>query len=158
MSMVHVPGYTRKISNRGRQSTGTANPIDQWVGQRLRLLRCASGVSQDKLGKAIGLTFQQVQKYESGDNRLSASRMWDICQVLGITPNDLFAAAPAAVAAASPAKIDSNKEEVMLEALRGSRGILEIARHYFKLSPGKQEALRVMAKSLDFEDGAQPQP
>jgi len=56
-------------------STKNPNPIDKHVGSRLRMRRMMLGMSQEKLGEAFGLTFQQVQKYERGMNRMSASRL-----------------------------------------------------------------------------------
>ena len=72
---------TRKAS-RGRTPTGQPNPIDVHVGNRIRLRRTLLGLSQEKLASLLGLTFQQVQKYERGMNRVGASRLWDIGKVL----------------------------------------------------------------------------
>src|SRR3546814_4553159 len=58
--------------------TGSPNPVDVHVGGRVRLRRTLLGLSQEKLGEALGLTFQQVQKYERGANRIGASRMFDL--------------------------------------------------------------------------------
>lgn len=60
------------------------NPIDLHVGSRVRLQRMLAGMSQEKLGEFLGLTFQQVQKYEQGKNRIGASRLHAISQVLGV--------------------------------------------------------------------------
>ena len=77
-----------KKSIRGRLD-GEPNPVDIHVGNRVRMYRTLKGLSQEKLGEALGLTFQQVQKYEKGLNRIGASRLWDISQVLE-TPIALF--------------------------------------------------------------------
>lgn len=66
------------------------NPIDQYVGQRIRARRMALGVSQEKLGAALGVTFQQVQKYEKGTNRVSASRLQQVGDVLGVPVSHFF--------------------------------------------------------------------
>ncbi len=66
------------------------NIVDSYVGRRLRLLRNQKHVSQKDLADRLGITFQQIQKYEKGLNRLPASRMLAICFALDITPNDLF--------------------------------------------------------------------
>src|SRR5215210_2579342 len=60
------------------------SPVDQHVGRRIRMRRTMIGLSQEKLGAALGLTFQQVQKYEKGTNRVGASRLLDIAGVLGV--------------------------------------------------------------------------
>ena len=65
------------------------NPVDVHVGSCVRKYRILRGMSQEKFAEILGVTFQQVQKYESGRNRISASRLWDISQVLN-TPISLF--------------------------------------------------------------------
>ena len=70
--------------SRGRTPDGDPNPIDIHVGNRIRVRRQLFGLSQEKLAEMLGLTFQQVQKYERGTNRVGASRLWDISQVLNI--------------------------------------------------------------------------
>src|SRR6186997_1732132 len=78
----------KRKTARGRKSSGRMaskgfpNPVDVHVGTRVRLRRTLLGLSQEKLGEAIGLTFQQVQKYERGANRIGASRLWDLSRVL----------------------------------------------------------------------------
>jgi transcriptional regulator with XRE-family HTH domain len=61
-----------------------ANPIDAQVGNRLRLRRMMIGMSQERLGELLGLTFQQVQKYEKGVNRIGAGRLFEIARILGV--------------------------------------------------------------------------
>lgn len=73
-----------KKSSRGRTPDGEPNPIDVHVGNRIRLRRTLLGLSQEKLASLLGLTFQQVQKYERGMNRVGASRLWDIGKVLEV--------------------------------------------------------------------------
>lgn len=71
------------------------NPIDRHVGSRVRMQRMLAGISQEKLGEALGLTFQQVQKYEKGTNRISASRLQQIAKMLGVPVSFFFEGAPA---------------------------------------------------------------
>lgn len=66
------------------------NPIDVHVGARLRLRRTLLGLSQEKLGEAVGITFQQLQKYERGSNRISASRLYNLAQVLNVPVSFFF--------------------------------------------------------------------
>jgi transcriptional regulator with XRE-family HTH domain len=66
-----------------------ANPIDIQVGNRVRIRRMLIGMSQERLGDLLGLTFQQVQKYEKGVNRIGAGRLFDISRILGV-PIDYF--------------------------------------------------------------------
>jgi transcriptional regulator with XRE-family HTH domain len=70
------------------------NPIDKHVGSRVRMRRVLIGMSQEKLGEALGLTFQQVQKYEKGTNRIGASRLQQISTILGVPVSFFFEGAP----------------------------------------------------------------
>ena len=66
------------------------SPVDLHVGARIKLRRSLLGLSQERLGDALGLTFQQVQKYERGANRVSASRLYDLARVLDVPINFFF--------------------------------------------------------------------
>jgi transcriptional regulator with XRE-family HTH domain len=79
----------RRGGNRGK-TDGEPNLVDVHVGRRIRLRRSLLEMSQSDLGKELGLTFQQVQKYERGDNRVSASRLFDIARVLDVTISFFF--------------------------------------------------------------------
>ena len=70
------------------------NPIDKYVGSRVRMRRMMLGMSQEKLGNALGLTFQQVQKYEKGTNRIGASRLQQISNILQVPVSFFFEGAP----------------------------------------------------------------
>jgi transcriptional regulator with XRE-family HTH domain len=74
--------------------TKVPNPIDKHVGSRLRMRRVMLGMSQEKLGDAFGLTFQQVQKYEKGVNRMGASRLQQAAQILDVSVPFFFEGAP----------------------------------------------------------------
>ena len=70
------------------------NPIDRHVGSRVRMRRMLAGISQERLGEALGLTFQQVQKYEKGSKRISASRLQQIAKMLDVPVAFFFDGAP----------------------------------------------------------------
>jgi transcriptional regulator with XRE-family HTH domain len=70
------------------------NPIDKHVGSRVRMRRMMLSMSQEKLGDALGLTFQQVQKYEKGTNRIGASRLQQIANILQVPVSFFFEGAP----------------------------------------------------------------
>jgi transcriptional regulator with XRE-family HTH domain len=74
--------------------TKTPNPIDKHVGSRVRMRRVLIGMSQERLGDALGLTFQQVQKYEKGTNRIGASRLQQIARILGMPIEFFFEGSP----------------------------------------------------------------
>jgi transcriptional regulator with XRE-family HTH domain len=78
---VRKSGSSRKPPEYGR-GTGVPDPIDVHVGSQIRTRRLLLGMNQEELAQRLGLTFQQVQKYESGANRVSASRLWEIAAIL----------------------------------------------------------------------------
>ncbi len=97
---------------------GGPNPIDVHVGSRVRLRRTLLGMTQTKLGEAIGLTFQQVQKYERGLNRISASRLFDLTRVLDVPVSFFFDD--------MPEKLDSSdrRREVEMRSFKaGAQGL-----------------------------------
>src|ERR1700754_95729 len=81
-------------------ATKAPNPIDKYVGSRVRMRRIMLGMSQEKLGEALGLTFQQIQKYEKGTNRVGASRIQQISEILQVPVSFLFAGGPSGIARA----------------------------------------------------------
>ncbi len=105
-----------------------AHPIDIYVGGRMRLRRIQLGLSQGALASKIGVSFQAVQKYESGDIRISASRLYDVAQVLEVSPAFFFEGYPDGIVAkniaeeASPASETFDRREVM-SLIRGYYGI-----------------------------------
>lgn len=92
-------------STRGRLSSGAPNPVDAHVGRRLRLRRIMVGMSQEQLADAIGVTFQQIQKYERGANRISASRLWDLSVMLNCPVSFFYKEMEDDVACASPRNV-----------------------------------------------------
>ena len=105
-----------------------AHPIDIYVGGRMRLRRIQLGLSQGALAGKIGVSFQAVQKYESGDIRISASRLYDVAQVLEVSPAFFFEGYPDGLVAkniareVSPANETFDRREVM-SLIRGYYGI-----------------------------------
>jgi len=73
-----------------KQAIRTATEVDAYVGSQLKSLRKSTRLSQTDLAKKVGVTFQQIQKYERGTNRIGASRLWDFCKVLDVAPGHFF--------------------------------------------------------------------
>lgn len=98
------------------------NPIDIHVGSRVRLRRMMLGMSQEKLGESLGITFQQIQKYEKGTNRIGASRLQHIATVLSVPVSFFFEDAPG-----TPAEADgfaeSRPAHYIVDFLSSSEGI-----------------------------------
>ena len=85
-----------KKAKRKSASPRSANAIDEFIGARMRERRQALGISQTDLGKTLGVSFQQIQKYESGRNRVSAGRLFDICKALNVSLSSMFERDPKA--------------------------------------------------------------
>lgn len=92
-----------------------SHPVDEFVGQRLRHRRWLVGMTQQQLGEAVGIKFQQIQKYESGVNRVSASRLWDISRALSVPVSFFFEGLqdPAKAKMAEKAAANENGEAVL---------------------------------------------
>jgi transcriptional regulator with XRE-family HTH domain len=133
------------------RGTGRPNPVDVHVGARVRLRRTLLGLSQEKLGEAIGLTFQQVQKYERGANRIGSSRLFDLSRVLDVPIGFFFDEMPADVAASSPAQSRGMAEEPVSYELdpMAKRETLELVRAYYKIAdPATRKRLFELTKAL----------
>ena len=111
------------------------NPVDVHVGARVRKRRTLLGMSQEKLGDAIGLTFQQVQKYERGVNRIGSSRLFDLGRVLDVPVAYFFDEMPDEVAARSPAQRSGNSTADFGHARdpMARRETLELVRAYYQI-------------------------
>ncbi len=97
-----------------------AHPVDVHVGHTLRIIRKRAGVSQTALAMQLGLSFQQVQKYERGSNRISASKLWEISQFLHVTVNAFYEGlegAPAAILEADLAQVLATPDGLALVRL-----------------------------------------
>ncbi|HEV3241671.1 MAG TPA: helix-turn-helix domain-containing protein [Methyloceanibacter sp.] len=112
------------------------NPVDQHVGSRVRLRRMLLGMSQERLGESMGLTFQQVQKYEKGVNRIGASRLFQISKILDVPVQFFFEEAPHTGGRTTPGMAAANSEAFILEFLNSREG-LELNRAFVKISEPK---------------------
>ena len=121
------------VGRRRRRKSDKPNPVDVHVGSRVRLRRTLLGMSQERLGEAIGLTFQQVQKYERGANRIGASRLYDLSRVLDVPVSFFFDDIDPAVAA-RPTEAAAVPDEARAEPdpmMR--RETLELVRAYYRI-------------------------
>ncbi len=118
-----------------RPGSGTKRPnsMDAHVGSRVRLRRMMMGMSQEKLGEQMGLTFQQIQKYERGINRVSASRLYELARVLGVTVQFFFEEVHLGQdTVAQPGFAEPQPEGAIIEFL-GSRDGLELNRAFVRI-------------------------
>jgi transcriptional regulator with XRE-family HTH domain len=141
----------RKPSGR-TASTGNPNPIDVHVGSRVRLRRTLLGMSQEKLGEAIGLTFQQVQKYERGANRIGSSRLFDLSRVLDVPVSFFFDDMAPGVSSRSPGRLkglSEQKQEPFERDPMAKRETLELVRAYYRITdPQVRKRIFELTKSL----------
>lgn len=145
-----------RLSTRGRTPSGKPNPVDVHVGARIRLRRTLLGMSQESLGEAIGLTFQQVQKYERGANRVGASRLWDLSRVLDVPVSYFFDDMDDGVSNLSPrhirGAIDEPREARDADPLT-RRETLELVRAYYRIpSPQVRRRVFELTKTLGTPD------
>lgn len=146
-----VKNTARRVSSRGRTPSGKPNPIDVHVGARVRLRRTLMGMSQEKLGEALGLTFQQVQKYERGANRVGASRLFDLSRVLDVPVSFFFDDMSEEVEALSPRLISGLAEEPASFETdpMTKRETLELVRAYYRITdPHVRKRVLDLAKAL----------
>jgi transcriptional regulator with XRE-family HTH domain len=90
----------------------SAREIDAYVGQQMRKRREALGISQGRLGRHLGLTFSQIQKYEKGTNRIGAGRLYQIAAYLGVAPSHFFTGMESGELVAAPQRQDARREEL----------------------------------------------
>lgn len=116
-------------------SDSIPNPIDIHVGKRVRLRRNILRITQKELGEMLGLAFQQIQKYEKGGNRISASRLWDISKVLGVPVGFFYEEIDDETDAQSPRP--KNDDEEYLKELTNDpmqrEETLKLVRAYYKI-------------------------
>src|SRR5690348_5903868 len=139
----------------GPEKEGRPSPIDVHVGSRIRLRRTLLGMSQERLGESLGLTFQQVQKYERGVNRVGASRLFDLSRVLDVPisfffddmPDSLaanFGGLPSRRSAGAPDQPDSFADDTL-----SRRETLELVRAYYRITdPAIRKRVFDLIKSM----------
>lgn len=122
-----------------RGKRGRSNQVDAHVGSRVRMRRTLLGLSQEKLGDALGLTFQQVQKYERGANRIGASRLYQLTRILDVPVSFFFdemdepeAGSPKGIAIGLAEGADTFDRDPMAK-----RETLELVRSYYKITDPK---------------------
>lgn len=115
------------------------NPIDRHVGSRVRMRRMLAGISQEKLGEALGLTFQQIQKYEKGANRISASRLQQIAKKLEVPVSFFFDGAPSGDAPSATGATgfsDSSSTAYISDFLATSEGV-QLTKAFVRIKSGR---------------------
>jgi len=140
-------------------------PVDAHVGSRMRLRRTMLGMSQEKLAHALGLTFQQVQKYERGTNRVGASRLYELSKILDVPVQFFFDEMPAEIAATARGPESKgpgpgayiggvwNPNAVGDDSRMMTRETLELVRAYYRIrNPRVRRKVYDLARSLGGDD------
>ncbi len=164
--MIKLPRifYSPAGIGRGRRQSylppGTSHPVDVHVGSRVRLRRTMLGMSQEKLGDAVGLTFQQIQKYERGANRIGSSRLYQFSHILGVPVAFFFGDMPSEALENTPkpaiAGMSDNDQAGLDQDPMSRQETLELVRGYYRIQDPKvrkklYELLRSMANLPDDE-------
>ncbi len=102
-----------------KRDVRTATEVDAFVGAQLKILRKTAGFSQTGLANQVGVTFQQIQKYERGMNRIGASRLWEFCKIFDVVPGRFFDGVEAHLALLETAEKKSEPEKPASLAMTG---------------------------------------
>lgn len=138
----------------GDQSESRPSPVDVHVGSRIRLRRTLMGMSQERLGDALGLTFQQVQKYERGVNRVGASRLFDLSRILDVPIGFFYDNMPDAASGATQSPRGSlgfaeAQDGFGNDDTLGRRETLELVRAYYRITdPNVRKRMFDLMKSM----------
>ncbi len=146
---------TRAPRRPGRRKSDRPNPIDVHVGSRVRLRRNMLGLSQEKLGEAIGLTFQQVQKYERGANRIGASRLHELSGVLGVPVSFFYDETDPVHAPPVPSGLEESPQEGFDSDPLRRRETMELVDAYYDIADvAVRRRLFDLAKALAASETA----
>jgi len=126
-----VNGEEKMIENKKKP-----NPIDVHVGSRIRLRRNMLGMSQEKLGESLGITFQQIQKYEKGTNRVGASRLQAISSILGVAVSFFFEDAPGGESVETRGLAEDGSASFVVDFLNSAEG-LQLNRAFVQIADAK---------------------
>ncbi len=129
-----------------------ANAIDLHVGKRLRRRRRLLGLTQQQLAQSIGIRFQQIQKYECGANRVTASRLYELATALNVPVTYYFEGLQHAAAEAGAAIAPANDRDLIAADVLSQKETLELIRAYYKLGERPRRRLLDLAKALQDEN------
>lgn len=127
---------------------GEKDPIDAYAGQRMRMRRGLLGWSQDKLAQAIGVSFQQVQKYENGTNRMGASRLMNVAQVLGVPVAYFF---DGFQEGGSPMPMVAEEASTLDDTIFEKKETLDLLKAYYALPEAARKHVIGMLKGMKEE-------
>ena len=147
----------RLIKRRGRRSLSEVE-IDKHVGSRVRTRRTLLGLNQTQLGDACGITFQQLQKYESGTNRIGASRLYQLSQILDVSVSYFYEDLPGELGLSTQRKTRRASDDADIDMMR-KRETLQLVRAYYRIDNAQvRHRLRDLVRAVAGErrQGRQP--
>jgi transcriptional regulator with XRE-family HTH domain len=161
---MQAPGMTEPAAAERTERESRPSPIDVHVGSRIRLRRTLLGMSQEKLGDALSLTFQQIQKYERGMNRVGASRLFDLSRALDVPISFFFDDMPRGLGGAGGQESGVSGSSVLAFAEQqdgfsdepsNKRETLEVVRAYYRITdPGVRKRVFDLMKSLSTPEAS----
>ncbi len=123
------------------------HPVDVHVGKRVRHRRWMVGMTQQQLGEAVGIKFQQIQKYETGMNRVSASRLWDIAKAMDVDVRFFFEGIEEGVTDTAPEDLKTESPKMQGDLL-ADKEALELVRSYYAIPENQRRRLFDLARAL----------
>ena len=123
------------------------HPVDVHVGKRVRHRRWMVGMTQQQLGEAVGIKFQQIQKYETGMNRVSASRLWDIAKAMDVDVRFFFEGYEEGVTDSAPEESKTESPKMQGDLL-ADKEALELVRSYYSIPENQRRRLFDLARAL----------
>ena len=154
--------HTEEKTPKRKTTDSISSAVDAYVGSRIRLRRAILGYSQEKLAEEVGLTFQQVQKYEYGLNRVTAGRLWKLAKVLGVSVNFFFdglennlSEQPCSSLTGNAPMAFCEDAPTMDDDILSRKDVLELVRYYLLISDEKVarnviELLKSMSGSISL--------
>ena len=120
------------------------HPVDVHVGKRIRQRRWLVGMTQQQLAEHVGIKFQQIQKYETGANRVSASRLWDIADALDVSISFFFEG----IQTGEDGRVDAVEHDKLPADLMGDKEALDLVRSYYAIPENQRRRLFELARVL----------
>ena len=128
-----------------KYSSSHPDPIDKLVGSNIRQLRTIHGISQEKMAEELGITFQQIQKYENGSNRVGASRLYKIAQILKTSVSQMYKG----IEEKKAPKLQVAEEKSDIDDIFNKRETITLLRHYYTIEDDKtRQKIQKMVKSF----------
>ncbi len=142
----------KSANRKARPKRDGPHPVDQHVGSRVKLRRMILGMSQDALGKSLGLTFQQIQKYEKGVNRIGASRLFELSELLEVPIQFFYDDYGSGASAQGFAEGDT--AETFMELVNSPEGV-QLCRHFAEIKdPKVRKRVLELVKSISEAESA----